>query len=105
MIYIYKEHFKNEKKIIKSINSYVLRSKLKTICMQNFGLGCRIVANCLFVGLGPVDGVTSVQIFLRYPSPYLHYIKRNIDDDKFLINGVISSIVITDFIARLPTPC
>ena len=33
--------------------------------------GCRFESNSLLVGPGPVEGVPSVGVFLRDPSPYL----------------------------------
>ena len=35
-------------------------------------LDCRIKANCLLVGLGPVGRMSSMGVFLRDPSLYLH---------------------------------
>ena len=63
----------------------------KTLCVcaiesevklpQNFWengwfVGCRFRANCLFVGPEPIEGVPSMGVFQRVPSPYLREFRR-----------------------------
>ena len=45
---------------------------------NNSGLGYKFKANGLLVGLGLIDGVPSVGIFLKDPTPYLREFWRKL---------------------------
>ena len=40
-------------------------------------VGCRFESNCPLVGPGTIDGMPSVGVFLRDPSPYLREFRKN----------------------------
>ena len=41
-------------------------------------VGCRCKANCPLAGPGPIEGVPSIGVFLRDPSPYLREFQRKL---------------------------
>ena len=53
-----------------------MKDDMKDVFLSGWLVGCRLKADCPLMGPGPVEGVPSVGVFQRDPSPYLREFRR-----------------------------